>query len=633
MSKIFFKNNLKDYDLFFSYIGFILGLILTLFFLYKHLPYFNFSIAISLAFLMYVIIKRNKTFNQFNNKLFNYSIKIKRYYYILFNILFLILFCLSILSLRFVEYGRPLLYFIILSLMCVIVFYETLIANDYNYFLLILIKIIIIAINLRSSLYYSFPGLYSSDPYYWVSFVNYTIYYSHIQTDVLYYHYPIFNLILSICKIITSLNIKDTMFLSIGLLEIIGIYIIYLIGLLIKKPKIGLIAALLLSIFPYNIRMGALIFQSTIGLIFFSILVYLLIKSDISKNNLINYFLIFFLLIIILTHHLSSFILLIFLIIYTIVFSILENLEKNRNIFSSKNFMILLFFSLTLFTYWMYNGSWQFEYSIKSLTTIMYDIFDKSNEIIISPVEYDFNYVILRNIGMSLFILFSIIGILFWFHNNKTEKGISLISLISMLLIFLFIIGGLNIVLAYRWIPFLFLLISLPAAAGLIIFINIIKIKNLKITIIFFILIFFLSFNLISTYNEDMEYSPYNKTKELWRYTDQDFVVYNSIMSYNVNDEIFTDPAFGSLISVDYSDYSKYKNLINVNNIIDIPNNPNNNIILRIDYINKYNIHYLERNNLKIFDKTIKLDGIKLSKELELKNNLIYTTKSINWFS
>lgn len=89
-------------------------------------------------------------------------------YKLLLNVAFIVLFIISCVLLFKDLYVRPLSYFILISIMSVLIFLETDVSNS----TLVLPKIVMIAANLRIGLLYKFPSVFGVDPPYHLGFLK-----------------------------------------------------------------------------------------------------------------------------------------------------------------------------------------------------------------------------------------------------------------------------------------------------------------------------------------------------------------------------------------------------------------------------------------------------------------------------
>ena len=158
-----------EYDKIMSVIGVIFSIILILIviFVSKKESIYLLPGALSLlSFSFWLIIRR--TYSLSRNLSINLKSKDSRNIILILSIIFFVLLTLSIISFYFRQnlYVRPLIYFILISLMSCIIFLEIVYNFENRYTKLILIQILIISLNLLLSEQLLFPSLIGIDPAY-----------------------------------------------------------------------------------------------------------------------------------------------------------------------------------------------------------------------------------------------------------------------------------------------------------------------------------------------------------------------------------------------------------------------------------------------------------------------------------
>jgi hypothetical protein len=237
-----------------------------------------------------------------------------------------------------------------------------------------------------------------------------------------------------------------------------------------------------------------------------------------------------------------------------------------------------------MLAYWMFNGSWQFEHLAKSLANIFQDTV--SNDIIITPIKYDFVTIQLKQAGILIFILLSIIGSLYYFslkENNNHKLILTFGGGILSLSIFAFIFIGFNSAVINRWFPFAYVLLALPASQGIIIIVNNFKSTRNKLLVLAFV-IFIFSFIMMTTYNEDLEPSIYTDSQIFWRYLDSDIVSANNLLNIINTTEISSDDRYFFYLDSHSNDY----------NTTFFNNNSKGTLIIREIYLNEYQVFSIE---------------------------------------
>jgi hypothetical protein len=519
--------------------------------------------------------------------------------------------------------------------MCLLVAVELAYMHESDrYASIILLQIILISINLRAGLYYEYPGLYASDPYFWVNVVTHTLESGSIISGSTYTYYPIFSIILSVTSLLASITIKNAMFISVGLLELFGVVFVYFIGNnILSNTKLGLLSALLLGISQFHIRMGVVIFQSTIALAMYPIIIYLLLKKTHNKDWRFAFLLLLLLFIFIITHHLSSMILLLSFIfifigefVYTKLYNNNSDVNNGGNILQDKScFTTVVITLIGIISYWIYNHSWQLKYAINSIFKLFSDVSHFQVEQTVVPVSYNVVATAMDRFGMILPILLFIIGSLYWLNLKNINKTKSMLIFGGGLLTiatFAFISFGYKGVIVNRWFPFIYVLISTPAALGIYyitqIFDNV-KYKKL----IYFLLIFVFSTVMITTGMEDIDDSIYDESQLLHRYTKSDIITADKIININNNDTLTMDSR--------YTSYFLGKNITNLYGNIEKESTYNKNKlwIVRQYYLDNYKQMVLSQSGIREKNEIINIEGLKLANKFDRNVSNIYNSGMI----
>ena len=143
--------------------------------------------------------------------------------------LFFILFAYSLYTLKTALYVRPVGYFVATIVMSAIIAAEIFVISKdaKNHIWLILLQIFILGISLRASVYYEFPGYVGIDPWFHTWFSEQLINLGHVpastaniySSESYYAHFPISHILCSVTSLLTRLDTKNALFMSIGLFE------------------------------------------------------------------------------------------------------------------------------------------------------------------------------------------------------------------------------------------------------------------------------------------------------------------------------------------------------------------------------------------------------------------------------
>lgn len=441
-----------------------------------------FSISCILSSCVYIIMRKKWIIASQIKTIDLRKSQINLTFLYLFNTLFFMVFCYSLYALHDSIYYRPIGYFSAIIVMSTIISISILFsALNTKVVSLILLQIIIVGLSLRGSVYYMFPGYVGIDPWFHAWFIDQLLSIGHITNtypiqisslEQYYVNFPVLHILCGITSLLSNLNIKNSLFLSAGLFEVISLLFIYLIGKKFFGPEIGLLALLLSSVLNYHILWGFWIIPMTIGIGMVIFVFYMHLRRPKCMNQSNEFLILIFLVsaAIILTHPLSSLILFFLLIttymsakIQARIYTVGENKNESRSeIISIKSLLSLL---TVMLGYWIY-ATRLFETHIsKSIANLFQmDIF------IAKSVYKSFLAELLDISGLIVLSTISLIGYLY-ILNRDTEYKESFIICTSAWLcsIFVFIgnIFNINAFFMDRWVPFIGVILSLPASLGL----------------------------------------------------------------------------------------------------------------------------------------------------------------------
>lgn len=557
-----------------------------------------------LASIIYIIY-RNKKNKQDNNQYITTQI-------LCIYIIYLLLFNISNYILYFNLYVRPPVYFVIISVLSIIVIFEIDLTKSAAQEAIIIFKIILISISLRLGILYEFPGLLGIDPPYHMPLVNIITSTGYIpEGGGIYFGYPMSYILTSINELIIGFDYKNSLIFGVGIPMIISIFFVYLLGRLLFNKKTGLIAALFISAFPFHILYSYILIPNSIGFVYFSIIIYLIFSNQPSMKilTLIVLFSLLF------SHPLVPPIFMFTIIAFSVgshFYNIFE--KKIIPMFSIKLIIIAIFFR------WMYAfldapiiGN-----IIQNMKYLLTN-FDNPKIITTSPfvgVSNDFFNESLNTVGIALLTMLAMVGVLFILkkeRNNRTfgfvTAGLSVFAITSISAAM-----GLNFLLPQRWLVFLGIFLAIFAAYGL----NNISSNNIiKITVVF-ILIFFMITNSFS----NMDSPIYSKSETVrYAYTESEIYSANTINRI-VDGRIIMD--------VLYSSY--FRSIPRDVDYIELPLNfsRNGTLIVR-DYMINHPIYILSKyasNIMSLSDQ----DKI-IIYQINFNQNRIYTNGLVNAYS
>lgn len=368
-------------------------------------------------------------------------------------------------------YYRPLILFILIPILAGLVALQILNADSKNYWM-IFIGILLLSLAIRAGIYYNFPSLMGYDQYAHANIIEQVTLLGAVPSfDIAgkYCLYPLFHIFVSTFQTIAGTSIKDSIFLSIGLVNIIiSILFFILFGNILGRPKLGLLVALIFNVTNYSIEAGLTnVTPGSLAICYFFVILYVVLSSNDRNVTILCGLSTVMIFAIILTHQLSGFVIYICLLsmyasrIYWNTFS-----EHHRRTGFT---LILLIFTVTMTYYWiitpMYEGTSFFE---SSLSPIIHTLTSEENyfgvEVAVSGAYDNLSYI-LAEIGYYLLLFFAIGGVYCW-SNTRIYQHLSIVF--PAIFLFMLIYGssaiGIRTILPGRWYFIFTIFLSMLAA-------------------------------------------------------------------------------------------------------------------------------------------------------------------------
>ncbi len=433
-----------------------------------------------------------------------------RRHQILLNIIFFTFYPVVLLIYHGQLYSRPFSYFVLTSLLVGILSIEIIAYNRKNQTQL-LFKILLLSITFWFETFYNFPSFSGSDSFWHVKIIQLisdTASIPPVEISSKYFNYPIFHILVSIASILSNINLKDSLFFTVSLSNLLCSIFIYLISSQIFNKKSGLIAVLLYNFSDSILYINVLnIIPGSLVLCYFLVILHIYYKDQIRLEN--RFILLFMTLISIITHQLSSFIVLISLLSVQLarIFHLYVNSSK---VLLANTKTYFLAFAVSLQFYWMftYVGSnrtvfnYLIEPMIRALTT---DIMIGNEEAVTSAVYYSTLSNILFHLGYLILLFISIGGIILEASSKDDRKfSMSIVSLTLFSIIYGVPLLGIKNMFTGRWLPFLILFLVILASSYFLKAIYLLKSKSIVIISCFIIASVFTFFMITTPYiNED----------------------------------------------------------------------------------------------------------------------------------
>lgn len=493
----------ENLDTILSVAGFSLGLFIVSLYYLINLNQQDIGIAVLSACLIYFVFRK-----RFKNEAPISSGK-NRSKSIL-NLSFYLVFLISIFIYSMNLYYRPLSYFILICILAGIIASEILYVGEGDRVFPILLQIFLLSILIRSGIYYNFPSLMGYDAYFhagMAKLITETGAIPPIEVSSKYFYYPLAHVFVSVTQLMGGLDIKDGFFYSIGFASIFTTAGIYLIGKKLEGPQMGLLATLLINLNNHNIVTGITnITPGSLVLCYFIIIIYAIFSDN---NGLIQTgLLLLTTILMVLTHQLTTFV--VFLALISIlVGKYLHNLLYGSVPTAAGSFNYILFFVISLQTYWMFTYVTQdtsfFEMIFKPLVDVLQmGSSYSSDELIVgtATTTQDPMEVLLLHISYLALPFFAIGGVLAWSSRRDAIKinkfSIALVVAILYGLAYGIPLLGMRNFLTSRWFPLIAVFLVLVAASYMLKLVSLFNSKKAKIPTIFIIVLLF-SFVMVTT--------------------------------------------------------------------------------------------------------------------------------------
>ena len=496
-------------DLIVASVIIFLGIIIIFLSWYAKLLQYDIGFIFLFSPLLYIIFKDHlcrEPFDNFKgiNKIILHSL----------NLLFITGYTISIILLYFDLYHRSLFYFLLISLLSSVIAIDivTLKANANP--VPILLKILLLSLNIRYGIFYEFNSLIGNDLFIHAKLISQVLNSGFVTPESMdytkYFDFPIYHILNAILSLVSSLDIKDSLFFSTVFFFSISTVFIYLIGARLVGVKFGLFSMLLANVSDVfivtgltSITPGSIVFCWLLLLLYF-----VLTNSNSVSDNLIKVFLI---VVLILTHQLSTFASLVILIGIFIGERIFAYIQGDHKISKMNNLSInlLSIFGTTLLFYWMHadndprNGSSFFYFAIKPVIKVLNhgDLFSHdSNMYADYYAQYSVTSNVLFHLGYLILMSLAIIGALIWL-SSKIQDYRKFAMIVATVSLYFFIYGapltGIgNAQLSTRWLGFAYLFLIFFSTQAIFSLVS--SLNNIKKTTLFLIIIIF-TFTMITT--------------------------------------------------------------------------------------------------------------------------------------
>lgn len=455
--------------------------------------------AVALASLIYLVLRSRLKEHPLQN--FQLSPRQKN----TINIIFFILIIITSFVWYNQLYSRPLLYFVLVSLLSGLISIEIMFFNKEDSVWPVLFKIFYLTFIVRMGIYYNFPTIMGYDAYFHVNIaeiISQTGFVPPFEISYQYVNYPILHIFISITKILSFIDIKDALFFSIGLINIISMLFIFIFIKHIAGPRIGFLSVLLICFTSQIIGIGITnITAGSLVICYFLMLLYLLLHGRWQISSLILCQFIMF--IMIFTHQLSIFVVFLTLCLFALSILLFDTIFTTKK--QLLKFELLALFGLSMILYWMYTPLYNNESFLQVVLGPFFDVLMKGGEhgsdVLIVGYQYvrPFFETVMLQTSYLILPFFAIGGIFFWLsHKDGIKFAFAFTAASLFFIVYAVPFLGIGNLLTDRWIPFLYIFLGILAAVYIISGIDLIKSNRVKSMTIFSIIVIF-SFLMVVT--------------------------------------------------------------------------------------------------------------------------------------
>jgi hypothetical protein len=395
---------------------------------------------------------------------------------------------------------RPDLYFILIAAASAIIGLEIAMFQIKGSVLSILLKIMYISFILRSGIFLNYPSVMGADAFTHIAIaevISNSNFIPPFEISDKYLYYPILHIFIAISEIISSVDIKTGVLISVGLISIIvPTLFIYLLGKNLCNSQVGLLGALLFNLTNVVIVRG--ITNITTGSM---VLCYFLILLNLIYRNKTSYvtpaLLTVYIVLIIMTHQLTTFVVLLALGCILLVSTTVSYLHNNKEKMSFSLTALALFGVLMLF-YWSitevtHSGSF-FEAMVRAVRSMAVAGGAYGADKLIVGQQY--NYTAIETLILQshylIIPLLVIPGVLLWISfkdSRRTAIGIS--TGVLYIIAYGIPLLGIRSLLTGRWLPILAALAILPISDFIIKSIRPIRLNLTKLAATILLISFF----------------------------------------------------------------------------------------------------------------------------------------------
>jgi hypothetical protein len=472
-------------------------------------------------------------------------------------------------------YSRPLMYFILISLLSGLIAIEIIFLTKDSPVRPILFKIFYLALVVRMGIFYNFPSIMGYDAYthtHIANVISTTGFVPPFEISYQYVNYPILHILIAITKIMSFIAIKDALFFSIGLVSIICTLFIFIFIKQVAGPRIGLLSVLIISLTTQIIVTGITnITAGSLVLCYFLVLLSLFMHRERHISALILCQFVMFAMII--THQLTTFVVLLIFGLFAFSIFLFDHMYRiNRQYF--KFYLFLAIFGISMILYWiytpLYNNESFFKVTFGPFVDVLLSGGQYGSDTLIVGQLYDRQFIetVLLQTSYLILPLFAIGGIFFWISRKEAIKfSIAFTAAALFFLVYAIPFLGIRNLLTDRWMPFLVIFLGILGAAFIISSIDSINSNTTKLVTIFAIVaIFSFLMIVVPSINKDNPFVAKDTTIRN-QFTNKELGAVETIKSID-RGTIIIDPDFTSPFLVYGSDYRTGGQNFSINSVV-----------------------------------------------------------------
>lgn len=552
----------NDFDRRIALFGLIVSSFLCIFLLaVGKILYFSATIFLIIPCLLWIFYGRKLHLKQEVDPINSINLSFKSA-----TLLFYILLVFSLMSvlLRSNLYERPIIYFVIVSIMATsLAFSITCSHNTKSYKCIILINIVVFGAIISLSPYIIFPGLIGVDTWIHKYYTELIVSYSHVPGDFSYSKIPLFHLLLAENILISNLNYRSsTIFISFIQIICDTLFTFILGNFITKNYKIGLLSSLFLINSNYHILRIFWFTPNSLAVVYFPSIIFLLYYAYESRRieySVLSLILIFSL---ILTHTMASLAFSIVLFVIYITSKLFRIVDKAGTNTEVMNLNSVTLYSAILLFWWTYVTVY-----LKIFSNFLANkfssnsIFEMSaNVMYYTTSQISYFETFLSYIPEFIFYSVSFIGVFYMLSKKSNKYAFSYSTTGPIILLVSFTAPLLNswiIQDRWRFMGECFLVVPLALACLLIY-----QYLNTKLSkACYFIIIFIFSFMMVTSIIAVSDnYFLFENSGHRYAFTDSELQGVNTI-SAKYNGTIASDKYSTTLISEGYDIQDISKNL------------------------------------------------------------------------